>query len=173
MSTEHWVRFAHYNAWANERLYAAVAALPPDAFHADAGAFFGSLCGTLNHLLAADRIWMRRFTAEGDAPDRLDAILFDDLPRLTEARVAEDHRIIRFAQSLAAADLLATIRYLRVSSPDAIEQPLGAALAHFFNHQTHHRGQAHALVTRFGGRGSGPVLDLLAFEREQAAAGSA
>ena len=62
------------------------------------------------------------------------------------------------------------MRYRRVTTPDLIEQPTAEILAHLFNHQTHHRGQAHALVTRFGGPEASPVLDLLAFQRERAAA---
>ena len=63
--------FAGYNAWANERLYAAVAELPDEEYRADHGAFFKSVHGTLNHLLVGDRIWMQRITGEGDAPTRL------------------------------------------------------------------------------------------------------
>jgi len=73
----YFVMFSRYNAWANGRLYAAAAALPDADFRADRGAFFKSLHGTLNHLLVTDRVWMRRFTGGGEAPDRLDAILFD------------------------------------------------------------------------------------------------
>jgi len=84
--TERLRTLARYNAWANHHLYAAAAALPDEQYRADRGAFFKSVHGTLNHLLATDRIWMRRFTGEGAAPDRLDAILFDDLPSLHAAR---------------------------------------------------------------------------------------
>lgn len=162
--------FAGYNAWANERLYASVAALPEDAFHADAGAFFGSLCGTLNHLLVADRIWMRRFAGTGDAPDRLDAVLFEEFASLAQARVEEDRRISDWIAGLDDEALAGTISYRRIVAPTPVVQPLAEALAHFFNHQTHHRGQAHALVTRFGGKETGPVLDLLAYQRELSAA---
>lgn len=89
MSTAHWIMLAGYNTWANVRLYGAVRALPAETFRAEAGAFFGSLRGTLNHLLVADRIWMKRLTGEGDAPDRLDAILHGDLGSLSEARAME------------------------------------------------------------------------------------
>lgn len=163
--TAHWIMFADYNAWANARLYAAVGALPADAFHAQTGAFFGSICGTLNHLLVADRIWMKRLTGEGEAPDRLDVILFDDFSGLEAARAAEDRRICDWVSGLSEADLAGLVRYRRVTTPDVIEQPMAETLAHVFNHQTHHRGQAHALVTRFGGPDAGPVLDLLAFQR--------
>ena len=165
----HWTMMADYNAWANRRLYGVVRGLPGEAFHSDGGAFFGSLCATLNHLLVADRIWMRRLTGEGDAPERLDAILHEAFEPLAEARAAEDARISRWIASRSEADLAGVVRFRRVTTPDVIEQPVTEVLAHLFNHQTHHRGQAHALVTRFGGAEAGPVLDLLAFQRERMA----
>jgi uncharacterized damage-inducible protein DinB len=85
---------AGYNAWANRRLYGAVAQLTDEQYRADRGAFFKSLHGTLSHLLVADRIWLKRLTGDGDAPKRLDAILFEDLPALRAAREAEDARIM-------------------------------------------------------------------------------
>ncbi len=156
--------FAAYNTWANRRLYAAAAQLPDEQYRADRGAFFKSLHGTLNHLLVTDRVWMRRFTGVGEAPDRLDAILLEGLPELREAREAEDRRIESYAASLDEAALAGVIRYRRVSTPDEIVQPLGPALAHLFNHQTHHRGQAHCVLT--GLVGDAPPLDLLFFQRE-------
>ncbi len=154
---------AKYNAWANQRLYEAAGALSDADYRADRGAFFKSVHGTLNHLLAADRIWMRRFTGEGSAPDKLDAILFERFLPLREARAAEDRRIVDFVASLDDARLTGLIKYQRVTQPGFIEQQLCAALAHFFNHQTHHRGQAHALLTGLVGRA--PELDLLIFQR--------
>lgn len=165
---QHYRMFAGYNAWANARLYAVAATLPAADFQADRGAFFGSLQGTLNHLLATDLIWMRRFTGSGSAPDRLDAVVHEDLPALWAARQAEDARIVRYVQSLDDAALAGSIRYQRVSSPHIHVQALAPALAHWFNHQTHHRGQAHAILT--GLRTPAPELDLLFFQREQAAA---
>lgn len=165
---DHWLEFAGYNAWANTRLYAAVQALPSGAFTAETGVFFGSICGTLNHLLVADRIWMKRLNGSGEAPDRLDAVLHDDLASLSEARFAEDRRICDWIAGLGEDDFAGVVRFRRVTTPDAVEMPVAGVLAHLFNHQTHHRGQAHALVTRFGGPEAGPVLDLLAYQREMA-----
>src|SRR5260370_33859191 len=91
---DHYTTFAGYNAWANNRLYDAAAQLSDDEYRADKGAFFKSMHGTLNHLLATDRIWMQRFTGEGEPPARLDAILHHRLPALRAARVAEDRRIV-------------------------------------------------------------------------------
>src|ERR1700693_5771294 len=95
-----YVMFAGYNAWCNERLYDAAAALSDADYRADRGAFFKSVHGTLNHLLVGDRIWMRRFTGTGDAPDRLDAILHEDFAGLRVARRVEDDRICRYVDGL-------------------------------------------------------------------------
>ena len=84
----HYRMFGHYNAWANKRLYDAAASLTSEQYRADRGAFFKSVHGTLNHLLVTDRIWMQRFTGEGDAPDSLDAILFEAFEGLRAARDA-------------------------------------------------------------------------------------
>ena len=155
---------AAYNAWANTRLYEAAARLSDEQYRADRGAFFKSVHGTLNHLLVTDRIWMQRFTGEGEVPDRLDAILFEDLAPLWQARIAEDARIVAWVHGLSEAALAGTISYRRVTTPDVFTQPLAPALAHLFNHQTHHRGQVHALLT--GLVGEAPSIDLLPFQRE-------
>src|SRR3984893_12715221 len=159
----HYRMFGHYNAWANGRLYDSVARLSTEQYRADRGAFFKSVHGTLNHLLVTDRIWMQRFTGEGEAPNRLDAILFETLDELRVARQTEDRRIVDFVERLDEARIAGTIKYRRVSSPEQCEQHLAPALAHWFNHQTHHRGQIHALLT--GLIGTAPELDLLFFQR--------
>jgi uncharacterized damage-inducible protein DinB len=162
--TNHFPMLAAYNAWANRRVYEAAAKLPHADYRADRSAFFKSVHGTLNHLLVADRLWMRRFTGEGEVADRLDAILFEGLGDLRGAREAEDARIIRYVEGLSQSDLDARLRYRTISNPGDVEQPLAPALVHFFNHQTHHRGQVHALLT--GLVGDAPSLDLIAFQRE-------
>jgi uncharacterized damage-inducible protein DinB len=159
----HYRMLGHYNAWANDRLYDAAARLDDTQYRADRGAFFKSVHGTLNHLLATDRIWMQRFTGAGDAPARLDAILFDRFDELRAAREAEDSRIVTYVDGLDEARIAGTIRYRRISTPEWFEQQLAPALAHWFNHQTHHRGQVHALLT--GLTGEAPELDLLFFQR--------
>jgi uncharacterized damage-inducible protein DinB len=156
---------ARYNAWANARLYTAARSLPEESYRRNVGAFFGSLHGTLNHLLVADRIWMRRLTGTGDHPGKLDAILFDDLPSLEVARKEEDGRIIRYVDELFEEDIGKDLNYSTTSGVRH-SNPLGEALAHFFNHQTHHRGQAHAILTVLGVR-EPPPLDLMAMLREK------
>ena len=163
----HYASFAGYNAWANRRLYEAASLLSDADYRADRGAFFKSMHGTLNHLLATDRIWMKRFTGDGEAPDRLDAILHERFADLRTAREAEDRRIVAYVEGLDEARLAGVIRYRRVSTPEEFVQPLAPALDHWFNHQTHHRGQAHAILTGLGK--AAPELDLLYFQREVAA----
>jgi uncharacterized damage-inducible protein DinB len=160
----HWQMFAGYNAWANERLFAAAAKLSDADYRADKGAFFKSVHGTLNHLLVADLVWMQRFTGEGTIPSSLDAILYDGLTSLHEARRAEDARIVAYIESLDEAALAGAIRYRPITATGEHEQVLASALAHWFNHQTHHRGQVHALLTML--TGEAPSLDLVMFQRE-------
>ncbi len=164
----HMQMFTAYNAWANARLYAAAGDLTDDDYRRDAGAFFRSMHGTLNHILVADRIWMRRFTGVGDAPAKLDAILFDDYPGLWGARRTEDDRIANWVASLDDRALADTFTYAPITEPSrSTTQPLAPALTHMFNHQTHHRGQAHAILTRL--TGDAPSLDMIYFQRETAA----
>ena len=158
--------FAGYNAWCNARLYAAAAGLSGADYRAGRGAFFKSLHGTLNHLLVGDRIWMQRFTGTGELPQSLDAILYDDFETLRAARVAEDARISRYIAALGDSDLSGTVRYRTFVRPAEIEQPLAPALDHFFNHQTHHRGQAHALLSAAIGNDATPSFDLIIYQRE-------
>ncbi|HEY7797236.1 MAG TPA: DinB family protein, partial [Hyphomonadaceae bacterium] len=108
---EQFRHLAGYNAWANTRLYDAAARLTDEQLWRDVGLFFGSLGGTLNHILVADRVWMKRFTGTGDHPDKLNAILHRDLPTLRAERDREDARIIAYADQLSAERLDQTFTY--------------------------------------------------------------
>ena len=158
--------FAGYNAWCNERLYDAAALVSDADYRADRGAFFKSLHGTLNHILVADRIWMRRFTGVGERPPSLDAILYEDFAALRAARRSQDVLIARYIDNLDDERLAGSLTYKTVVNPQTIEQPLAPALDHFFNHQTHHRGQAHALLTSIIGNDKTPSFDLIVYQRE-------
>jgi len=161
-----YVTFAGYNAWCNERLYDAAAKVSDADYRRDRGAFFKSLHGTLNHLLLGDVIWMQRFTGEGTLPKALDEILHDDFATLRAERRAMDDRISRYVGALSEADLARPIRYRTFVNPVDIEQVLAPALDHFFNHQTHHRGQAHALLSSIIGNERTPSFDLIIYQRE-------
>jgi uncharacterized damage-inducible protein DinB len=160
----HFVMLAKYNAWANARLFRMAGALQDELYRKEVGAYFRSLHGTLNHLLAADRIWMHRLTGVGDHPDKLNAILFDDLPSLHAARVEEDGRIIEFVQGQEAPAFEEVLDY-RTLNGTPQRQRRREILAHLFNHETHHRGQAHAILTVLG-VAEPDSLDLLVMLRE-------
>lgn len=162
---DHFSMFAAYNRWANGRVYVAAAELTEDELAADRGAFFKSVIGTLNHLLVTDRIWMRRMSGDGPTYPRLDLILHERLADLRAAREAEDARLIAWVDDLTAAELGGEITYTPISEPILMKQALAPVLAHLFNHQTHHRGQTHALLTGFGREA--PALDLMHFQRER------
>jgi uncharacterized damage-inducible protein DinB len=159
----HFVSLAKYNKWANDRLYSMAAALPDEAYRRDVGAYFASLHGTLNHLLTADRIWLRRLTGSGQHPGTLNAILYDDLPSLRAARELEDERLIKMVEALDETAIERALEYATLSGAPQ-RQPLREILAHLFNHQTHHRGQAHVILTVLGVREPDP-LDLLIMYR--------
>ena len=161
MLKAHFDELAAYNRWANRRIYTDAASLPDDLRKRGAGLFFGSVHGTLNHLLVADYIWMRRFIGDGPQPARLNQILYEDFAELREAREQEDERIFSFVT--ASDDYERMIEYQN-STGKTFRQTLGSALTHFFNHQAHHRGQVHAGLTIAGIREPAP-LDLLALQR--------
>lgn len=160
---DHFRQLAAYNRWANSRLYAAALDLSDQAYRLHIGVFFGSLHGTLNHLLLTDRLWLKRLTGKGDHPNRLDEILYDNRKELTRARIAEDYRIIALIDTYDDAKLSFPLSY-RTTSGMPHSQPLADILLHLFNHQTHHRGHAHACLSILTGD-EPPSLDLLGFQR--------
>lgn len=154
---EHFQMMARYNRLANERLYVSCARLPDAARKLPRKAFFASIHGTLNHLLVGDRIWMTRFEGGAAPSTGLDAILYDDFTELCAARAAEDARIERCAAGLDAKFLERAVPYINNEAKE-YSDPVRVLLAHFFNHQTHHRGQIHNMLSQ-AGTGT-PVLDL-------------
>jgi|JI9StandDraft_1071089.scaffolds.fasta_scaffold01112_10 uncharacterized damage-inducible protein DinB len=156
--------FAGYNAWANQRIYDAAAMLTDEQVWRDVGLFFGSLGGTLNHILVADRVWMKRFTGTGEHPATLNAILHRDLGELRAAREAEDRRIIAYANGLTAEQLDQTFTYRKMTTPDMVTSKLWPDLLHVFNHQTHHRGQAHTGLSILTDQ-EPPSLDMIQYAR--------
>jgi uncharacterized damage-inducible protein DinB len=161
---QHFAMMADYNRWANARIYNATAGLADELFKRPVGVYFKTLHGTLNHLLAADRIWMHRLDGTGTHPDRLDAILFEEFGPLRTAREVEDLRIIQYVRGLAGGDLEKPWEY-RTLEGARKQQRLRDILAHLFNHQTHHRGQAHAALTALGVR-EPESLDLVVMQRQ-------
>lgn len=152
---------ASYNAWMNDKVYEAAGRLGAEAIVRDCGAFFGSVLGTLNHIAVADTIWLRRFatqfpqhaalaaTRELPTPGSLDALLFAQLAELAVYRRMLDGIISAWAAALTEADLAQVLHYSSMKGIPARKR-LSDVLMHFFNHQTHHRGQATTLLCQAG-----------------------
>ena len=153
----HFRMLARYNALANPRLYEACARLGDAERKMERPAFFGSIHGTLNHIMVGDRIWLARFRGDAVPSTGLDAVLYKDFDELSRARELDDERIEVFASGLTEGFLGGTIRYLN-NAGKTYEDPVHLLVAHFFNHQTHHRGQIHDMLTQTDV--PPPVLDL-------------
>ncbi len=138
---------ADYNRRANESLYAACGQLSDDERKLTRPAFFHSIHGTLNHIMVGDRIWMTRFEGGEVASTNLDAILYEDFGDLLSARRAEDRRIDNFVANLDGGWFDGDIVYVNNAGARCAD-PKPMILAHFFNHQTHHRGQIHDMLSQ-------------------------
>ena len=149
ISVEYCQLFARYNRWMNERLFAAAGELGDAERKRDRGAFFGSLHRTLNHLVWADRTWLGRFTGEDYGVAAYGGDLFDDFATLARERELTDTRILGYCGALAGDMLASTLAY-RNSAGSPRSAPLWITLAHYFNHQTNHRGQALTLLKQMG-----------------------
>lgn len=157
------VRLARYNRWANARLFAACGELDEVAYYAVRAAFFGSIHRTLNHILLADRAWQSRIDQDRAPNLPLDTELYQDRDELRLAREAEDLRLLERVSALDAAGLARRVGY-RNSSGKLFENEVGDILQHVFNHQTHHRGQVHGMLSATNV--APPPLDLIFFMRE-------
>lgn len=152
---------ARYNQWMNAKLYGAASALAEPALREDRGAFFGSIFGTLNHLVAADTIWLKRFAEhpvrhaslqpirQMERPAALNTPMAEDFAALWKIRSDLDAIIIAWCTELAAPELDAHLAYVNMKGIGATKRT-GSLLLHFFNHQTHHRGQTTTLLSQQG-----------------------
>lgn len=141
---------AQYNRWMNGRLFELCGHLTDDARKRDVGAFFKSIHGTLNHLLLGDKIWLGRFLGEPFAVTSLAQELHSDFAELWADRSRTDTKIIDWAGALTSADFAGELSYTSVVDPKPRRYPFWFAVAHFFNHQTHHRGQLTTLLVQCG-----------------------
>lgn len=157
----HFELLATYNQWMNSKVYEAASRLSEQELARDRGAFFGSILGTLNHLVVADTIWLRRFAthpsclaslrevADLPSPTSLDQILFKDLATLSEHRFWLDQKIINWIAELSDGDLDFVLSYSNTKGVPANKR-YSSLVLHFFNHQTHHRGQISTLLSQAG-----------------------
>jgi uncharacterized damage-inducible protein DinB len=153
MITPAYIRtMAEYNAEMNRRLYAAAARLSDTERREPHGAFWGSIHGTLTHILWGDRQWMSRFDnwSKPDTQIKQSSQMIDDFAELTGARAKADGDIILWAHKVDDAWLGEDMVWFSGAANREMRAPKGLLVAHFFNHQTHHRGQAHAMLTAAG-----------------------
>jgi uncharacterized damage-inducible protein DinB len=166
---------SRYNRWMNEKIFSCAAELSDAERKADRGAFFGSISGTLNHLLLADRVWLARFTNDAERFASVDENgqhikvtalaqeLYSSFEALRQQRERTDQDVIAWIDTLDESQMTTTLRFRAISNGQEYAHPLWWALTHFFNHQTHHRGQVTTLLMQ-AGRDPG-LTDFLAMER--------
>lgn len=153
---------ASYNQWANRRLFDACGGLSETEIKASRPAYFGSILGTLNHVLVGDRSWLARLRGEPPTGYRLDQILCETYADLDRARTVEDERIRDHVAGLGEAAFGEIVKYTTTKG-DVCENLVSDILSHVFNHQTHHRGQVHDLLCQT--KVTPPELDLIYYLR--------
>ena len=147
-------RMSRYNRWQNENLYGVADRLSDAERRKERGAFFGSIHNTLSHLLWADRVWMSRFAGwpkpEGGIPQSVS--LFPAWESLKAERNDSDAKLIDWSDTLDPAWIKGDMTWFSGAINREVTKPRWQLVAHFFNHQTHHRGQVHAMLTQAGGK---------------------
>ncbi|MER3434642.1 MAG: damage-inducible protein DinB [Leptolyngbya sp. ERB_1_1] len=146
----YYTTMAEYNQWMNQKIYTICAEIPNVKRNEDLGAFFKSIDGTLNHILVGDRIWLGRFT-QNPFTAKLNQILYSDFEQLRQERDRTDQAILTWTQQLSPEWLEAPFTYTTVTPPTkTVTRPAWLLVTHFFNHQTHHRGQLTTLLNQLG-----------------------
>jgi len=157
--TTQYAALARYNTWMNQRLYGLAAELSDEERKRDLGAFFKSIHGTLNHLLLTDRVQLGRFmgTEHARSLDQRGGVieirslgqeLYADFDTLRGERERTDAMIESWAANITRKFLARTMEYDAMSQPGHYRVPMWAAVTHFFNHQTHHRGQISTILSQ-------------------------
>lgn len=153
--------FAEYNKLMNQRIIESAGRLTEEELKSDRGAFFKSVLGTLNHILVADIIWLKRFRSHPasekaleylstlDHPESLDTILFDDLMSLKEEREKIDEILINWIAGLSEGDIEDYLSYQKMAGKPQ-KKLVESLVSHLFLHQVHHRGQATTLISQSG-----------------------
>ena len=163
MDAAYFRQLSQYNAWANARVYAACAALTDEERKRRRPSFFGSIHRTLNHILVGDRVWLSRLDGKPHGVTSLDQELYGDFAELSAARGREDARLQTIVSGYKDEDLQRYLAY-RSMAGEAKSVPMAQLLGHLFNHQTHHRGQIHGLLSDTPV--APPSLDLISFDWE-------
>ena len=163
ITPEHARVMARYNRWQNRSLVAAANGLDDRERWRDRGAFFGSIAATLNHIYWDDRVWLARLTGRESADPIARRHPYTDDPRdwgvYVRDRAALDEEIIAWADGISPDDLARTVHWRR--GEEDLAPSYALCVVHLFNHQTHHRGQVHALLTAAGVRPEQTDLQVL------------
>lgn len=151
ISIEYCKRFARYNRWQNQSVYAAAAKLPDGTRKRNMGAFFKSIHGTLNHIVVGDQLWLDRFEGVPTSITSLDQELHDDFDELVKKRELTDNRLDRLVATLSEERLAGTLTFRRLAGNKGdLTLPVTVVMMQLFNHQTHHRGQVSTLLMQCG-----------------------
>ena len=145
---------ARYNRWQNQNLFCAAKGLSEEERQQDRGAFFGSIHGTLSHIYWADRIWLSRFDLcePPGVPSAQSSQFVEDFEELTVERAKLDETLIEFCDAYGKGPVTGSLEWYSGAIGAEAKAPLSIIFAHFFNHQTHHRGQVHAMLTAAGAK---------------------
>jgi len=156
-------RMARYNRWQNENLYGVADRLSDEERRRERGAFFGSIHKTFSHLLWSDRMQMSRFTdvprPQAGIPESVS--LYPDWDAMKDERAGFDRLIVGWADALDRDWLATDLTYYSGAVGREVTRPRWVMVTHMFNHQTHHRGQVHCMLTQAGGRPSDTDLPFL------------
>ena len=141
---------ANFNTWANTKIFSACKELDNTEYKKDRKAFFSSIHGTLNHSLVVDMAYISRIEGKDHGLKGLDQILFESLLQLEEARIKEDKRLVDLVNNLSEESIYTEITYKGFETGNTTTHTINMILITLFNHQTHHRGQAHNMLSQAG-----------------------
>ena len=161
ITPEYCKTLARYNAWQYEQLIPYLEALSEEDLTKDRGAFFGSIMATINHLLWGDQGRMSRFDGQAGpaVPPPENTRLHPDLISWRADRLRTDARILNWFDAITEEDLTSELEFHSAMTGKTLKAPRSLFVTHFFNHQTHHRGQIHAMVTATGSKA--PTTDII------------
>ncbi len=156
---------ARYNSWANNRIYNALSRIDDASRKENRRAFFGSIHNTMNHILLADLIYRERLEKKPTTYGRLDEVLYDDFGELETAHRENDEWYVGYCERMDPAELDGTLSFKAVGmdGDEFFSLPLRMCLSNLFQHQIHHRGQVHHMISHAGE--NPPPVDIVKFGR--------
>ena len=157
---------ARYNRWQNRSFMSAGDSLSHEARWRDRSASFGSIAATLNHLLLDDTLWMARFSGDEKPEAHLDPALSSPIgwDEYKAMRIERDEALVNWLGRLSSSDLEGDLSWYPGGFETRVSKPKTLCMIHLFNHQTHHRGQVHAMLRAAGIKPPVTDLPMLSFE---------